>query len=283
MIKQQFLWIAVQAILLVPILGASQPDLLRNVINEGVSIRAIGMGNAYCAIAEEGLGFCYNPAGLARLGQGVQVQQDLVHNTLAVQSFYLSPFGVASVFKKDPKNDQDNHVEMTYCGVAKASKIGIDWGVSYKTIQNTSGGISVSGWSADAGVLCHISPSIQLGVVARDFCQKTVDISPSLAVGLAMFGSKGSWDISTDWIYQQEDQESPYRIVGHVGTEYCVAEGLTLRGGYFYNTLTVGASAQILFLMVDYVSVFPQVNTAMGQERIQMIGFRLGGDRRPTR
>ncbi|MGE4169492.1 MAG: signal peptide peptidase SppA [Candidatus Margulisiibacteriota bacterium] len=252
--------------------------LVYDTLKSGGGIRAYGMGGAYTAVAENGEGVFYNPAGYALPGLFYKTDNgDYQANRYASftsSQLVFAPFEYASWRKEDKTGSS---VQVSAIGFGRQGSKGVDWGITYKSINEAYPGAQNTGWSSDFGLLVHFNRYMNLGFTAKDVFKQNVAVPTTFTGGVALFNPDQDFTLTADLIYDKKEGQAA--ALGRVGAEYAISDGLTIRGGMLEQQLTGGLSIQLPFVEVNYavVSASDQNPTSM-----HMLGFKIGrGGTRP--
>lgn len=224
------------------------------ILEMGTSARAVGMGGAFTAIADDESAVFYNPAGLAFLSK------------LTVSAFYQRAFDVvhhialtaassgwgAQVIRIDTgplesTNEFGNPSGEPMPYASQAGLVGIAFGREYMALglrgKLSSDGTETS-WGLDAGALARLG-GLRVGIVAEDLLGMAelslragmaleVQVSPRIAVTIALEG----WNLLS----------SPEL---HLGLEVSV-NGVHIRVGYDGVAVITGAGARWNSIRLDW-------------------------------
>jgi hypothetical protein len=276
----------------------------------GVGARALAMGGAFVAVANDATAACWNPAGLATLNDtrlaGMSTDLYGIGGGLqyvgAVTTF--ANLGVGLAWERFGYSGTGNDVD----GTPNTTKI--DWveqalalslatnvmdvamvGANVKYYMANGLGNTASGFGFDLGVLVSLGDMFVIGVNAMDLAgssltwtagTKATDRIDSLyKAGLAM-------KLVEDRLVLAADVDFDGSNLGdtHVGVEFKVINELALRGGVVLKNdfqdvfLSVGAGINVAGLYVDaaYILNTEEVlGSPMGNTLVVSAEFSLGG------
>jgi len=256
--------------------GATPLELQYSALKDGTSIRAMSMGGAFTAIAEENGAFGYNPAGLAVPGGSFRTDNyDYTGESTAGYGgnyMYMSPFG----FGKWRINSGTDAVDVTGYGFGRRGSRGVDFGIMYKTVDMTGASGASSGWTTDAGAIFRVTQFMDIGIALQDVLKKNVDVPATIRSGVALFNPDHSYYIASDVILDRRNGKDEAHVVG--GLEYELTDGIRLRGGWRGDTATGGLSFSLPIVEMEYGFAS---NRSSGQE-IHQLGFKFGRGVAPT-
>jgi tetratricopeptide (TPR) repeat protein len=172
----QLLTVVLLASASVPAAAGVDDGGVRSPFALGAGNRALGMGGAYAAIADDASAALWNPAGLAALDRR---RLEASHTTLFGMGFaetYFSfalphwrwgnssltirQFGVDGIERRDDRNLlladdlQDSETEILLAH-GRTLRPGLDWGVGIKYQRQSLAGYAGGGLGLDAGLLVH--------------------------------------------------------------------------------------------------------------------------------
>ncbi len=247
-------------------------SIIQDELETTTTTRATGMGNAFTSLAHSEGAIRFNPAGLALKGGQYSFQlldfkaKKYQHNYF--HSIYLSPYAYS--YSKMVEKNNHELVMHSFAYGQKGSKY-LDWGVSIKNIRGKSNQLEFSGITSDLGIMIHLLPFMDLGIVGRNIIDKDIDIAPAWLTGASLFTPKRNLMISADLLHQSSNNKSS--IIGRYGLEYAVAKGFVARGGWDDDHLTAGIGLVFKSLEVEYGVTFkPKSYDA----DLHMISFKLG-------
>lgn len=277
----------------------------------GIGARALAMGGAFVAVADDATAVSWNPAGLAQIGDtrlaGMSTDlfgKGLTHQYIGAVTTFAN-LGVGLAWERASVTDQivDGEgglgeaftwTEQAIIGslatnVMDVAKAGAN--VKYYMADN---GIddSASGFGFDLGLLVSLGDMFVLGVNATDLAGSTLSwdggatdvISGLYTAGLAMKLAADKLILATDVDFDGSNLGDT-----HVGVEFKVIDELALRGGVVLTDnfqsyyFTVGAGINVAGLYVDaaYVIDEPVGNTLVLSAEFSLGGL-LGGEKQPA-
>jgi protease-4 len=243
-------------------------------IDEGETVRSSGMGNAFSAISHSHGALQFNPAGLAV--QGGQYSYQLLdaksqqYSSYFLHSIYAHPFGYS--FGKRVI-DHANAISINTIGYAHRGSHFIDWGISVKKINIMDSHESRSGIASDMGIMMHLMPFLDLGIVGKNFFTKDMDIQPTWLTGVSVFTPKRKLILASDIQVRQNPSSREPEFMFRHGMEVKVTNGLISRLGWNGEFLTAGAGITLPFLDIDYaVELYAK---DLGSRR-HLISFQVG-------
>ena len=213
-----------------PILG---PEELTVDNFAGVGARAMGMGGAYIAIANDLSSLYWNPAGL------VQIRQMQLSATLL-------PYWkrqAESVFKSaSPHSKEITSTQLNSIGVVlpvPTTRGSFVFAVGFNRLKDFDLGVSALGYNADLGFQQEERITVDGGMGAWSIAG-AIDLSPNLSVGGAINFWTGDSDL--EWALNLADTEQTYAdldtLYGHIrysdqysGTNLKLAAVLKGQGG----------------------------------------------------
>jgi len=279
----------------------------------GIGARAVAMGGAFVAVADDSTAACWNPAGLAqvkdtRIG-GMSTQPfgitGLTHQYVGAVT-NISGFGIGLGYERasipGTQYDASGHEgstftwsESLFLGTVSTDIKGVGMvGANVKYYMADSGlGDSASGFGFDLGAIINLGDVFTVGVSAFDLGNSQVswstgetDVVSSLyKVGAAAKLLDGSLILAGDF-----DFDSAFNMGdAHAGLEYQLIPQLALRGGVVFTNnfssyyYTVGAGLDVSGLYVDAAYL---LNENLGNTLVLSAEFSLssllgGGQQAP--
>jgi len=268
----------------------------------GIGARALAMGGAFVAVADDATAVCWNPAGLAQLGDtrlagmstdlfGLGITHQYVG---AVTSF--ANLGIGLGWERAAIDGQVvdgtgglgasfTWTEQAIVGSLATSVMDIAMaGANVKYYMADSGlGDSASGFGFDLGLLVSLGDMFVIGVNAMDLAGSSLEwdsgatdvVSGVYKAGLAM-------KLAEDMLVLAADVDFDGSSLGdtHVGVEFNVIDELALRGGVVLTDdfqeyyFTVGAGINVAGLYVDAAYILEET---LGNTLVLSAEFSLGG------
>jgi hypothetical protein len=268
----------------------------------GIGARALAMGGAFVAVADDATAVCWNPAGLAQLGDTrlAGMSTDLyglgiTHQYVGATTSFAN-LGIGLGWERAAIDGQVvdgtgglgasfTWTEQAIVGSLATNVMDIAMaGANVKYYMADSGlGDSASGFGFDLGLLVSLGDMFVIGVNAMDLAGSTVEwgggatdvISGVYKAGLAM-------NLAEDMLVLAADVDFDGSSLGdtHVGVEFNVIDELALRGGVVLTDsfqkyyFTVGAGINVAGLYVDAAYILEET---LGNTLVLSAEFSLGG------
>ena len=266
----------------------------------GIGARALAMGGAFVAVADDSTAVIWNPAGLALLDDtriggmstdlfGMGITHQFVGGMTTIAGFGVglgweraSIIGNGADEAGDPTGDF-SWDESTIIGTFATNVMDMGLaGVNVKYYMASAPGNSASGFGFDLGLLINLGDMFTLGVNAADIGGSTVTwdtgtvntVSALYKAGLAMKLIDGNLVLAADMDFNDAGMGD-----AHVGIEFKVIDELALRGGVvladeFQNVyFSAGAGINVAGLYVDAAYI---LNETLGNTLILSADFSLG-------
>lgn len=182
-IRNPVMWLLLPIALHLPAAALAAEDAgTRSVFAQGAGNRALSMGGAFVAIADDATATMWNPGGLGRIPRlEVEASQtsffdlDISESYLAVvkpdwrwgaASFVLRHFGVGGIERRDDRNallSEDLSDSQTEVSLGYGRPMGEAWtlGGAIKARHQSLAGLSANGFGVDVGV--QAQPGLLLG------------------------------------------------------------------------------------------------------------------------
>ena len=254
------------------------------VLGAGVGARALGMGSAFTAVADNADAPYWNPAGLGSVSSSeiTTMQTRLSSDTDHYYVSYVRPafggtlgiswvqVGLANIAQTSAEVDQHNEVQtlgmFSYFSNAYLLAYGrqlsdrLSVGLTGKYLTSDMAGIGggqASGFSVSPGLLLSL-PRLKVGLKIDELINQqtwgtgTVErVPPTLRLGLAYQGLAGSL-FACDVSQTVRTGYSPAVTLGYEGAIY---RGIAFRAGFGSSGLTAGAGFAFQHAVVDYAYV----------------------------
>jgi len=268
----------------------------------GIGARALAMGGAFVAVADDATAACWNPAGLAQLGDtrlaGMSTDlygMGITHQYIGAVTNFAN-LGIGLGWERAAIDGQVvsgtgglgasfTWTEQAIVGSLATNVMDIAMaGANVKYYMADSGvGDSASGFGFDLGLLVSLGDMFVIGVNAMDLAGSSVEwdsgatdtVSGMYKAGLAMNLADGMLVLAAD-----VDFEGTSLGDTHVGVEFNVIDELALRGGVVLTDdfgdyyFTVGAGINVAGLYVDAAYVLEET---LGNTLVLSAEFSLGG------
>jgi len=268
----------------------------------GIGARALAMGGAFVAVADDATATCWNPAGLAQLDDtrlagmstdlyGLGITHQYVGATTSFANLGIglgwerASIGGQVVDGSGGLGASFTWTEQAIIGSLATNVMDIGMaGANVKYYMADSGlGDSASGFGFDLGLLVSLGDMFVIGVNAMDLAGSTISwdggatdvVSGVYKAGLAM-------SLADDMLVLAADVDFDGSALGdtHVGLEFNVIDELALRGGVVLTDnfqeyhFTVGAGINVAGLYVDAAYVLEET---LGNTLVLSAEFSLGG------
>jgi hypothetical protein len=244
---------------------------LTSILKDGIGLRALSMGGAFTAVADDPSAVFYNPAGQGNQNVGyLKGYEDLNYQE---SSNYEHTFFVANgmgfgFWQKTDLNGKHNEV-FAY-SIARGGGEGVSYGITYKVARSSSADAEVLGYSYDVGIMGRISPRLRWGVLFQDLIE-TMGVSGSVRAGL-VYKLFPTVLCAMDVEFRNLTAVEGPVVYTHLGMENTVTRGLLLRVGYDRDRWTGGLSASIEPITIEYALIAAAVSGRSGA--LQLIGFK---------
>ncbi|MFH1288376.1 MAG: PorV/PorQ family protein [bacterium] len=245
-------------------------------LKTGQSVRALGMGKAFTAIADDASASYWNPAGLAQLDKkefmfmynkpfslvsGIQNENialawpfalnynyDKLQAAVGLNVIYSAVDGIKGYTEQAlPTGEEFSSQDMAYllsCGVNGLTP-NTDLGLTVKMISQKIYTHSDSSFEADVGYLYHLQ-NLRFGLALQDIISNSIPVK--LKTGAAYtIPDKFIFSMGLDLIKNRD-------LKKHIGAEYTIAKLISLRGGWTTDTneITAGLGFKKKFYEIDY-------------------------------
>ena len=267
----------------------------------GIGARALAMGGAFVAVANDATAVVWNPAGLAQLNDtrlaGMSTDlygMGITHQYVGAVTTFAN-LGIGLGWERVAIDSQVvdgagglgaafTWVEQAIIGSLATNVLDIAMaGANVKYYLADSGlGDSASGFGFDVGLLIGLGDMFVIGVNACDLGGSTVEwdggttdvINGLYTVGLAMKLADDKLILAADVDFGADLGNT------HVGVEFSVIDELALRGGVVLTDdfqdyyFTVGAGINVAGLYVDAAYILEET---LGNTLVLSAEFSLGG------
>jgi hypothetical protein len=232
----------------------------------GCGARALGMGNAFCAVSDDATAVFWNPAGLGLIntiqitGTYANLRFDRAYNSIMVAG-HLGKFGtiaggwIGYSIKDIPGmntpgsspnyfDDSENAFILSYGRNIYSLFYG---GMNVKYLSHTLENASASGYGFDLGIMARLKDYASFGAVVQDIgsyfkwdtrSERKEDVPAIYRVGVALTYPGIPLILSADYEKQRKINPGKKRV----GLETSFYNLLCLRAGYDNSVLTAGAS-----------------------------------------
>ncbi len=243
----------------------------------GVGARALGMGSAFVAVADDATAMIWNPAGLAQLDDTrlAGMQTDLYGLGWITRRFVgasTSFSGIAVGVGVDqnviayPADSVSgtgaiNWTESMFIGSVAANIMDVGLaGVNIKYYKGDVGSESATGFGLDVGLIINVGDMFSFGVNAIDLGGPTITWSDGVSDTVsALYKAGMAVKLAEDRLVFAGDVGFEGGSVGdvHMGMEFKVIDELALRGGATFTDgftdsyFSVGAGINVVGLYVD--------------------------------
>jgi len=220
-------------------------------LNIGVGARALGLGSAFTAGADDATATYWNPAGLSQLSRRelsashTEWVSDLRHDFLgfaiptkrgavALSAIYLSQGGID---RRDAAGGKTGSFDATdAAGVLSFSRTlspRTRAGVSAKYIQQKIDDAQATGLAFDFGTQFDLSPKVSLGAAVRNLGSDMTFLSEKYSLPTSLTGG-ASFNLFHGFVMAAELRHEPNvsRTSFNLGTEYQALGVMSLRAGY---------------------------------------------------
>jgi len=276
----------------------------------GVGARALAMGGAFVAVANDATASCWNPAGLASLGDtrlsGMSTDLfglGITHQYVGAVTTFAN-LGIGLGWERAAIGGQQMDGSGTPGATFTWSESAIGLSLATSVLDVAMAGANVkyymadnglgkkaSGFGFDLGLLMSLGDMFAIGVNAKDLAGSSIEwtggttdvVSGLYKAGLAM-------KLAEDRLILAADVDFGGAGLGdtHVGVEFQVIDALALRGGVVLTNnfqdyyFSVGAGINVAGLYVDaaYILADTLGNTLVLSAEFSLGGL-LGGDEEP--
>lgn len=266
----------------------------------GIGARALAMGGAFVAVADDATAVYWNPAGLAQVndtriaamstdlyGLGITHQFIGAVSTLANIGIGLGYERMAVSLQEvgggGEPGDMFDWNESAILGTLAANIMDIGLaGVTAKYYMASALGDSADGFGFDLGLLVNLGDMFTIGVTAMDLAGSKISWSDHADMITGLYKAGVAMKLVDDTLILAADIDFDGTDLGdaHMGVEFSLIPELALRGGvvltneyqdYYFG---VGAGINIAGLAVDAAYILDE---NIGNTLVLSAEFSLGG------
>jgi tetratricopeptide (TPR) repeat protein len=248
-------------------------------LSMGTGARALGMGSAFCAVADDADAVYWNPAGLAFLskpeitGLHINLWEDTLYDSLnyahpinGIGTFGVgvirlstdeiekreSPLDAATTF-----SDTQTAFFLTYGKNIYKTVFG---GINLKAINQKIDNYSDSGWGMDIGLLWNVNANFSTGINLQNALAPTLKLkiveekyplNAKVGVAYHLFNVLPRHNNKITLAIDVDKTEG-FTTKQHYGLEYWIENRFALRGGYREDNLTGGLGVRYRNFQCDY-------------------------------
>ena len=215
-----------------------------------IGARALGMGNAFTAVADNATTGFWNPAGLVQW-QGVKIFG--MRKIRDRGDYAFDPKGIGYSYRRNAffwgnkiaLGVADGTPDFNYYSFARQLNAYVAMGVSLKFKRRHPANYYQffgSDFSYDIAILSKPSSRIQIGILAQNLSTKrTVNL-----LSLGLLYRFNNMIVPVDFVFSKSGIET------YFGLEWTLLKSLHLRGGISENNPTLGLGATIWNFRLDY-------------------------------
>lgn len=252
------------------------------VFQGGLGAKALGMGGAFCALADDGTTALWNPAGILAFGESAWIGGatsqlfGLVPYQYVGGGFSFAGYGIGLGWANATAGDF--YTANAFIGTVAVKLGDFGWtGANLKYLTEKITG-EYSGFGFDLGLMVPVLPELTLGVVAKDLGTTLGEqtVTPLYVVGLAGKLLEGALLLGADVELSGEFAVKNLRV----GLGFQLIENLGIRAGFVVPELdfeayyvTVGAGFSLGGLAVDAAYV---LSPEPGESLVLSATFLIG-------
>ena len=257
------------------------------VFQGGHGAKALGMGGAFCALADDATGALWNPAGLTFVGPWIGgASSNLSLNPDEALGYqyvsggftyegYAIGLGWANV-TAGPLYSTSMYLGTVGIEIAGFGSVGVNVKYYSETIEDES----ANGFGFDVGLLFPITDQFTVGIVAKDLATSLWDqtVTPMCTAGVVAKLLDGAMTVAAD----VDLAGMGFSLAGaKAGLEFVLIENLAVRAGVVFPEadfssyyFTVGAGLGVGDLSIDAAYV---LRPEPGESLVLSATFLLGG------
>ncbi len=223
-----------------------------------VSARALGMGGAFVAVADDASAVYWNPGALPQVkNMKITTMRTELFGMDALKHDYLAgaipvPYMKATVGGSWSHFGGRNYQEDEYTfAIAREMGTGHMMGVALRQLSSRiTSTPTMEGFALDVGLLVNVNRHLKFGLMARNINKPVVNEElPQLSRAGIALQAFPRLTLAVDAV-----QETGREIEIHIGEEYLVSKHFAVRAGYSTNPkrFTAGFGFNLLSWQVDY-------------------------------
>lgn len=245
-------------------------------LKTGVGPRALAMGSAFVAVADDNSGPYWNPAGIPFTKEN---QLGFVYSKMSLDRSYNYAnitlpnwrLGISAIMSgvKDIAgydihdyatgnfNESNTVLLLSFAPkLADELSLGLNLKVLQSKIQDTSG----TGYGLDLGTMAKLSEQFSLGLMLQDIYtsikwkgdySERAPMVAKLGASYDLF-APGTRDFNVKLSFDTQKYSTRKRVLYNFGTEFSLPYNLALRAGMADNFLTAGFGLKMKFFGLDY-------------------------------
>lgn len=271
--KREFL-LGVTLVLVVPSMVLAEGVGAEAVFQNGMGARALGMGSAFVAIADDSSAAYWNPAGLAKLkaiylfggffpgGLFEQIGYQFFSASGAIGPIVAGGALVKSSIITETFSDFDS----MFLGTVAVDVMGMfAVGANAKWYNHVMDGMRLNGLGYDAGFLINLGRILSLGGMAYDINNTIMApvgdiVEARFTLGAALRLFREAVSVATDYDYFRKSVHAgleliPTRILRGFPFQFAIRFGRVFLPGEEWQTQTMGMGLTIWNFSIDFASI----------------------------
>lgn len=245
-------------------------------LKTGVGPRALAMGNAFTAVADDNSAAYWNPAGIPFMKENqvgfvyskMSLERDYNYANITLPRWNLGVSALMSGVKDIAGYDihdyptgsfKENNTVVLLSYAPKLAE-GLGAGVNLKILQSKIKDTSANGYGADLATMFKVTEQFGLGLVLQDVYTSLNwkgDYSERVPLVVKIGSSydvfpPGAKDYNVKLSLDIEKYSTRKRIRYNFGTEFTLPYNMALRAGMADNFLTAGFGFKTRFIGLDY-------------------------------